>query len=131
MTSGIDSISSSAALVGSAASPIDVAMDGRRSMRLDHRGHVFQVSSGHVDIFAVDIHDDIAGARHHLFRIESGDIIPDLPDVAGPSEDGSRFVAVGSSGAQASLFRRTELRPALHPLRWIERLARFVAGPAP
>jgi NHLM bacteriocin system ABC transporter ATP-binding protein len=131
MSSGIDGITSSAGLVLSAALPIDVAMDGRRSMLLDHRGHVFQVSSGHVDIFAVDIRNDIAGGRHHLFRIESGDIIPDLPDVAGPSGDGLYFVAVGSSGAQASIFRRTELTSALLPLRWIERLARFVAGPAP
>jgi len=131
MTSGIDSITSSAGLALSAALPVDVAMDGRRPMLLDHHGHVFQVTSGHVDIFAVDIQNGLSGGRHHLFRIESGDIVPDLPEVTGPSGDGLYFVAVGSSGSQASIFHRTELTSTMHALRWIERLARFVAGPAP
>ena len=131
MTSGIESMTSSAGLVLSAGLPIDVAMDGRRPMLLDHHGHVFQVTSGHVDVFAVDIQNGLAGGRHHLFRIESGDIIPDLPEVADPSGDGLYFVAVGSGDSQASLFRRTELTSTKHALRWIERLARFVAGPAP
>ncbi len=131
MTSAIDSVTSSAGLVLSAALPIDVAMDGRRPMLLDHGGHVFQVTSGHVDIFAVDVRNGLSGGRHHLFRIESGDIVPDLPMVTGPSGDGLYFVAVGSNGSRASIFHRTELTSAMHALRWIERLARFVAGPAP
>jgi ATP-binding cassette subfamily C protein len=131
MTGGIDSMTSSAGLVGSAALPIDVAMDGRRPMLLDHHGHVFQVMSGHVDIFAVDIQNGLSGGRHHLFRIASGDIIPDLPKVVDSTGDGLYFVAIGSSGSQVSLFPRAGLTSTKHPLRWIEQLARFVAGPAP
>jgi len=131
MTSGIDSFMSSAGLALSAESPTDVAMDGRRPMLLDQRGRVFQITSGHADVFAVDVKNGQPGARHHLLRIENGDIIPDLPDVADPSGDGLYFIAVGSGGSKASLFRRTELTSTMHVLRWIERLARFVAGPAP
>jgi len=131
MTDRTESMISSAGLVSPAGSPVEVAMDGRRPMLLDHHGYVFEMTSGHADIFAVDAPKGRPGARHHLFRVESGDIVPDLPRLVDPSGDGLYFVAVGAEGSQASISRRDELTSTDRALRWIERLARFVAGPAP
>ena len=131
MNDRIESMMSSAGLVSPAGSPVEVAMDGRRPMLLDHHGYVFQMTSGHADIFAVDAPKGRPGARHHLFRVESGDIVPDLPRAVDPAGDGLYFVAVGAEGSRASISRRDELTSTDRALRWIERLARFVAGPAP
>ncbi|MBR0970615.1 NHLP bacteriocin export ABC transporter permease/ATPase subunit [Bradyrhizobium sp. Bra64] len=126
MTHPIESIASGTGLVASAKLPINMALDGRRPILLDHHGHVFEIVAGHVDIFAVDVDDGKCGGRHHLFRIEAGDIIPDLPSAGGLS-----FIAVGTEGTRASARLRTDLPSAACATRWIERLARFVAGPAP
>jgi ATP-binding cassette subfamily C protein len=131
MTAQIDSIVSGAGLVASAEVPIEMALDGRRPVRLDHCGHVLEVMAGHIDIFAVDVDDGEYGGRYHLFRLESGDIVPDLP-----SANSLSFIAVGTDGARASARRRSDLTSSDltsvdQAMRWIERLARFVAGPAP
>ena len=64
--------------------PTRIVLDGRRPKLLDHRGHVLQVMAGHVDVFAVSmIEGSTEGARHHLFRVESGEIILDLAGSAG------------------------------------------------
>lgn len=130
MTEHREKIASSAGLLSGDARVV-VAMDGRRPMLLDHHGYVFEITSGHVDIFAVDVQKSCLGGRHHLFRIEIGGIIPDLPKLSDPSGDGLCFIAVGSEGAGASIFPRTELASTDHASRWIERLARIVAGPVP
>jgi len=122
MTARLENIVSGASLVASA----EVALDGRRPIQLDHHGHVLEIVAGHADIFAVDVDAGAYGGRHHLFRIESGDIIPDLPSV-----DGLTFIAVGTDGTRALARSRTDLTSDADATRWIERLARFVAGPAP
>jgi hypothetical protein len=59
-----------------------IVLDGRHPKLLDHRGHVLQVVAGHVDVFAVSIVGGrTEGARHHLFRVESGEIILDLQEI--------------------------------------------------
>lgn len=59
--------------------PTRVVLDGRRPKLLDHRGHALQVTAGYVDVFAVStIEGSTTGARHHLFRVESGEILLDL-----------------------------------------------------
>src|SRR5690242_9952292 len=131
MTDRIETMTSSAGLVSPAGPPAEVAMDGRRPMLLDHHGYVFQITSSHADIFAIDAPMGRPGARHHLFRVERGDIVPDLPGIADPSGGGLYFVAVGAEGSQASILPRTELTSTDRALRWMERLARFVAGPIP
>jgi len=131
MTDRIESVVSVAALVSSAGLPMEEALDSRRPLHLDHHGHVLQVITGHADIFAVDVEDGRLGSRHHLFRIESGDIVPDLRGAAASSTSGLRFIAVGTEGTRVSLLRRSDLTSADPAMRWIERLARFVAGSAP
>jgi ATP-binding cassette subfamily C protein len=126
MTVSIDNILSGADLVASG----EVDLDGRRPILLDHHGHVFEITAGHADVFAVDIRDGKAGSRHHLFRVARGDIIPDLPGFPASSQNGLRFIAVGAQGTKMSITRRADLAPD-QALRWIERLARVVAGPAP
>ena len=103
MNRSAENIVSGASLV-STELPVDMALDGRRPVLLDH------------------------GSRHHLFRIESGDVVPDLPASAGR---GINFIAVGTDGTLASARSRSDFSSAAQATRWIERLARFVAGPAP
>lgn len=129
MTRSAENIVSGASLL-SAELPVDMALDGRRPVLLDHRGHVLEVIAGHLDIFAVDVDDGEYGSRHHLFRIESGDVIPDLQALATSAARSVSFIAVGTDATRASARSRSDLSAA-QATRWIERLARFVAGPAP
>ena len=56
-----------------------VTFDGRHPKLLDHRGYALQITAGHVDVFAVRLVDgSTEGARQHLFRAETGEIILDL-----------------------------------------------------
>lgn len=130
MTRSAENIVSGASLV-SAELPVDMALDGRTSVLLDHHGHVLEVVAGHLDIFAVDVEDGEYGSRHHLFRIESGDVVADLPALAVSEGSGVSFIAVGTDGTRTSARSRSDLSSAAQATRWIERLARFVAGPAP
>jgi ATP-binding cassette subfamily C protein len=85
-----------------------------------------------VDIFAVDVEDGKYGSRHYLFRVESGDIVPDLPVGAGsPETTGLCFIAVGSEATRVAIFRRTDLASMDGAIRWIHLLARLIAGSAP
>jgi ATP-binding cassette subfamily C protein len=126
MTVTIDNIVSGAGLVAAG----QVTLDGRRPILLDHRGCVLEIVSGHADVFAIEVRDGQSGRRHHLFRIESGEVIPDLPGFPASCPDGLRFIAVGAQDTRAAVMQRTGLAPD-QAVRWIERLARFVAGPAP
>lgn len=131
MTDQTNRAVSIAALCASGAFPDDEALDSRRPLLLDHHGYVLQVIAGHADIFAVDVKDGRWGGRHHLFRIEAGDVVPDLPNAVASSANGLCFIAAGAEGARVSLIRRSELQSIDLAIRWIERLARFVAGSAP
>lgn len=127
----MDSVASVAALASLAEPPFEEALDGRRPLLLDHHGFVLQLLAGHADIFAVEFKNGRYGRRHHLFRLESGEVIPDLPMLAPASADEFRFIAVGSQGGRVSLVRRTDLTSVDPVARWIERLARFVTGSSP
>lgn len=131
MTGQVNSAVSVAALCASGTFAADQALDSRRPLLLDHRGFVLQVIAGHADIFAVDVSDGRWGGRHHLFRVEAGDIVPDLPGAGAPSANGLCFIAAGPEGALVSLIRRSALPSSEPAIRWIERLSRFVAGSAP
>src|SRR5690348_9246489 len=130
MTNPVETIVSGARLVTAAELPLEMALDGRSPILLDHHGDVFEVVAGHLDIFAVDVDEGEYGIRHHLFRIESGDIVADLPQIVGSAGRGASFIAVGTEATRASARCRYDLPPA-QVTRWIERLARFVARPAP
>src|ERR1700754_1680477 len=105
-----------------------IALDGRRPQPLDRRGFGMEVVAGHVDVFAVSI-DDAEGeeARRHLFRVESGALILDLPNGGGPGAP-MRVVAVGGFGAEAVLRPQQEIDIGL-VTDWLTRLGSVAAGP--
>src|SRR3954471_20912032 len=109
-----------------------VVFDGRHPKLLDHRGHALQITAGHVDIFAVRLVDgNTEGARHHLFRIESGEIILDLQSGFRASNAQVQVLAVGSLGAEGLLLPRKDIESTDAAIAWIRRLARLIAGPNP
>jgi NHLM bacteriocin system ABC transporter ATP-binding protein len=115
-----------------ARAPTRIVLDGRRPKLLDHREHVLQVVAGHVDVFAVSIAEGATqGARHHLFRIESGEIILDLQETVDDSGTRIQVVAVGGAGAEALIVPRPQFLSANLVTAWISRLARTIAGPSP
>ena len=109
-----------------------ILLDARHPKLLDHRGYVLQVVAGHVDVFVVHAFGDAAqGPRHHLFRIESGEIILDLPHSVDSSGGRLQMVAVGSPGAEVSTIPRRQFQSPGAVAGWITRLARLVSGPNP
>jgi NHLM bacteriocin system ABC transporter ATP-binding protein len=112
--------------------PTRIVLDGRRPKLLDHRGHVLQVTAGHVDVFAVDMKEgSTEGARHPLFRVESGEILLDLDQSADSAGCRIQVIAVGGPGAEARVVPRLELRSLDLVATWITRLATLIAGPSP
>ena len=74
-----------------------MVLDSRYPQLLSHRGHVLQVVAGHVDLFAVSIAGaEEVGSRQHLFRVENGQIILDLPEVGSDPGERMRVIAVGA-----------------------------------
>jgi NHLM bacteriocin system ABC transporter ATP-binding protein len=115
-----------------ACPPTRIALDGRHPKLLDHREHVLQVVAGHVDVFAVSIVEGRAeGARHHLFRVESGEIILDLKETIDSSGTRIQVIAVGGPGAEALVVPRREFLSVDSIAAWITRFARMIAGPNP
>ena len=58
--------------------------------------------TGHVDVFAVKEAGASRGARHHLFRIESGGLLMGFPPGEEDSANGAfAILAVGAQGAEA------------------------------
>src|SRR5712671_4034241 len=109
-----------------------VVFDGRHPKLLDHHGYALQITAGHVDVFAVRlVEGSTEGARHHLFRVESGEIVLDLQ--AGFNSSGAQVqvLAVGSPGTEALLVPRTDVQSTDPVTTWIRRLARLIAGPNP
>ncbi len=111
--------------------PGRIVLDGRRPQLLDHRGYVLQVVAGYADVFAVRMDEGRSGARHHLFRVESGEIMLDLPDAVDSSGRRIQVIAVGGPGAEALLTPRPQFSDVDQITGWITRLARLIAGPNP
>ena len=108
-----------------------VLLDGRRPQLLDHRGHVLQVIAGHVDLFAVVGNGQTEGARQHLLRIETGGIIPDLPEHIGPAGDRLQVIAVGGLDTEAAMMARTDCDDEALVHAWISTLAKAIVGSHP
>jgi NHLM bacteriocin system ABC transporter ATP-binding protein len=109
-----------------------IVFDGRYPKLLDHRGHILQVSAGHVDVFAVILADgSTEGARQHLFRAEPGEVILDLQESFNHLGIGIEAVATGSPGSEASLFSRKDIASFDLVVAWIQRLASLIAGSNP
>ena len=117
---------------GSAGPPGHVTFDGRHPKLLDHRGHALRITAGHVDVFAVRlVEGNVAGARHHLFRVESDEIILDLQAGFNRSNLQIQVLAVGSPGAEALLVPRAEIQSVDPVATWIRQLARLITGASP
>jgi NHLM bacteriocin system ABC transporter ATP-binding protein len=109
-----------------------LALDARKPVLLDHREHVLQITSGHVDIFAVcTSNSNAGGARHHLFRVESGGILLDLVDAADVADFQTQIIAVGGPGAEAAVIPRAKFRSFALIAKWITQLAQLTAGSNP
>jgi NHLM bacteriocin system ABC transporter ATP-binding protein len=109
-----------------ARAPSRVALDSRSPKLLDHHGYVLQVVCGHVDLFAVGLDDAASGgARYHLFRVEAGGIILDLPQ-GGEAAERMPVIAVGSPGAEALALPRRELTTFDPVAAWIARLGKVI-----
>jgi NHLM bacteriocin system ABC transporter ATP-binding protein len=105
------------------------ALDGRHPVLLNRRGRAMHVVSGHVDLFAVGfLGDKPETARHHLFRIEPGEIFADVFDVADDSE--IRTIAVGGGNAETLQMRCADCSDEAIKL-WLARLSTLIAGPNP
>src|SRR5579863_3078096 len=92
-------------------SPARIMLDGRHPTLLDHHEHGLLVTAGYVDVFAVSlVKGDTEGARHHLFRVESGEVILDLQETVDASGVRIQVVAVGGPGAEALAVPRLEIR---------------------
>jgi ATP-binding cassette subfamily C protein len=117
---------------GSVRASAHVAFDGRHPKLLDHHSHVLQITAGHVDVFATRLTEANAiGARHHLFRAESGEIILPLQEAFNASDLDIRVIAVGSPGSEALLVPREDFRSSDLVNTWISRLAGLIAGANP
>src|SRR5882672_6558245 len=108
------------------------AIAGRHPKLLDHRGYALEVTAGHVDVFAVSLAGgNVAGARHHLFRVESGEIILDLQGGFSGSGMQVQVLAVGSPGAEAQLVPRADIASFDPVATWIRQLGRLITGANP
>jgi NHLM bacteriocin system ABC transporter ATP-binding protein len=115
----------------SAPAPIRVAFDGRHPKVLDHRDYALRLAAGHVDVFAMLLDEaGGAGARHHLFRIETGEIILGLPETVAMSGGKIQLIAVGVPGTEAVVVPCPEIQFTLVEA-WIKRLAWMIAGSNP
>ena len=105
----------------SAAAPIAslgrrrLAVDPRRPILLNDRDEVLRVITGHVDIFAMET----SGTRHHLFRVEAGEIVLDLHTACEQSPGRLHIVAIGGPEAELVAVSRTEIECSDELCRWI------------
>jgi NHLM bacteriocin system ABC transporter ATP-binding protein len=106
-----------------------IALDGRKPLLLDQRGRTAQVIAGHVDLFAFGVIDGKTDtARHHLFRLERGDVFADVLDADDASQ--MRLIAVGGADAAVMSTRPEDCDDnALDA--WLVRLSKLIAGPNP
>jgi NHLM bacteriocin system ABC transporter ATP-binding protein len=88
------------------ASRETLALDGRRVQHLNRTSLVLRVSAGVVDLFAQPRRGTrLDGARTHLFRLETGNLIFGLPSELGPEDatgEARRWIDIVAVGGQAS-----------------------------
>src|SRR5256885_2254959 len=116
---------------GQAFPPLQrIILDGRRPQLLDHHGYGMQVVASYVDLFAVSLVDGkIDGARHHLFRVEKGEIILDLPATAHHPIGRAQVIAVGGPGAEVLILPRRQIESDDFIAAWIRQLGKAIIGP--
>ncbi|HEY7242614.1 MAG TPA: NHLP bacteriocin export ABC transporter permease/ATPase subunit [Xanthobacteraceae bacterium] len=106
-----------------------IVLDARVPRLLDHHGYALQVVAGHVDLFAVRSNEKSRkGARHHLFRVETDEIILDLPELADNQSERVRVIAVGGPGAEALIVPRQQIKELGLIATWIGSVGTVLAG---
>jgi NHLM bacteriocin system ABC transporter ATP-binding protein len=106
-----------------------IALDGRRPWSLGDHERVLRIVAGHVDLFAQPIGAGSERPRHHLFRVESGEIILGLPNVGGTA-DPIGVIAVGGPGTEVLVAARESIGDIALIEAWIARLGAATAGTA-
>ena len=104
-----------------------IALDSRRPWSLDDRGRVLRIVTGHVDVFAVRSGAGAERPRHHLFRLESGEIVMDLPGTGG-AIDAVGVIAVGGPGAEVLMVPRESIDERALIETWIARISAATVG---
>ena len=106
-----------------------IALDSRRPWSLDDRGRVLRIVTGHVDVFAVRSGAGAERPRHHLFRLESGEIVMDLPGTGG-AIGAVGVIAVGGPGAEVLMVPRESIGERALIEAWIARISSATVGTA-
>src|SRR5262245_59891328 len=97
-----------------------VALDGRHPRILNDHGRILQLVAGHADIFAMAVDSGRnEGSRHHLFRVESGELILDLQVTVADSGAVIRPIAVGGPDSEAIVISRAEVQSTDKVVAWI------------
>lgn len=94
------------------ASGVRTVARGNDPLRLDGSRSLWVVLSGRVDVFLTT--DNGAGARQHLFRVESGHALFGWP-ASGGAGNGARFIAVGGPGTELLELTHANATASLSP----------------
>jgi len=103
-----------------------MVLDARQPRAMDDPSAALRIIAGYVDLFAVPVTDGVAGARHHICRIEAPGILVGLPPVTTETR-GSLVTALGvaGQGTEAELLDRIALgRDELE--HWVSSLAEAI-----
>jgi NHLM bacteriocin system ABC transporter ATP-binding protein len=99
-----------------------VALDSRRPWSLGDSGRALRIVAGYVDLFAVHIGAGGERARHHLFRVTSGEIMLGLPN-SGGTVDAVGVIAVAGPGTEVLVADRDRVGDPALIEAWIARLS--------
>jgi NHLM bacteriocin system ABC transporter ATP-binding protein len=113
-----------------AAHPLHrVPLDGRYPQPLDNRGRAMRVVAGSVDLFSLDLPDGRnEGARHQLFRVESGEVMLDMAATGDDLMGGVQIIAVGGPGAQVLVLPRERIEDFAPIAAWIGKVSAAIVG---
>src|SRR5262249_24956515 len=106
-----------------------IALDGRRPWSLGDQQRVLRVVAGYVDLVAQRMGAGSERSRHHLFRVESGEIIMGLPCIEG-TIDPIGVIAVGGPGTEVLVAARESAGELARIEAWITRLSAATVGTA-
>jgi len=109
-----------------------LALDARQPRAMDDSSAALRVLTGYVDLFAMPVLDGVAGARHHICRIEAPGVLVGLsPAVNEKHGIVVTTLAVGGQGTEAELLDRAMISRTEIEV-WVSRLSGAIAtaGPA-
>jgi hypothetical protein len=99
---------------------------------IDDPNAALRILTGYVDLFATPVSDGVAGARHHICRIEAPGVLVGLsPAIKEKHGIMVKTLAVGGQGTEAELLDRAMISRTEMEV-WVSRLSGAIAtaGPA-